>query len=111
MHKTFLAVVVLSGASTGLAAQFQTLETSRLRLIYTTPLQSYLVPQVSRSFQSSLQFYCRLYDYKPMAGSPSCCTTSGTTATPARARCRRITSRSGSSRTPTNTSPRPRPSG
>lgn len=67
MHKTLLAVVVLSGASTPtrLAAQFQTLETHNLRLIYTSPLQSYLVPQVSRSFQNSLQFYCRLYDYTP----------------------------------------------
>ena len=67
MHKTLLAVVVLSGASTPtrLAAQFQTLETRNLRLIYTSPLQSYLVPQVSRSFQNSLQFYCRLYDYTP----------------------------------------------
>ena len=35
MHKTLLAVVVLSGASTPtrLAAQFQTLETRNLRLI------------------------------------------------------------------------------
>ncbi|MGE5758747.1 MAG: YncE family protein [Gemmatimonadota bacterium] len=67
MHKTLLAVVVLSGASTPtrLAAQFQTLETRNLRLIYTSPLQSYLVPQVSRSFQNSLQFYRRLYDYTP----------------------------------------------
>ena len=67
MHKTLLAVVVLSGASTPtrLAAQFQTLETRNLRLIYTSPLQSYLVPQVSRSFQNSLQFYGRLYDYTP----------------------------------------------
>ncbi|HKE88800.1 MAG TPA: hypothetical protein VKB45_00600, partial [Gemmatimonadales bacterium] len=66
MYKTFLAVVVvLSGAASRAPAQFQTLETPNLRLIYTSPLQSYLVPQVSRSFQNSLQFYCRLFDYAP----------------------------------------------
>jgi len=63
MTKILLAVLVLAG--TRASAQFQTLETGTLRLIYTSPLQSYLVPQVSRSFQSSLQFYCRLFDYKP----------------------------------------------
>jgi hypothetical protein len=48
-----------------LAAQFQTLETEQLRLMYTSPLQSYLVPQVSRTFQNSLQFHRRLFDYDP----------------------------------------------
>jgi len=48
-----------------LAAQFQTLETRDLRLVYTSPLQSYLVPQVARSFENSLAFYERLFDYTP----------------------------------------------
>jgi hypothetical protein len=48
-----------------LAAQFQTLETRDLRLVYTSPLQSYLVPQVARSFENSLTFYRRLFDYTP----------------------------------------------
>ena len=49
----------------GLAAQFQTLETGDMRLVYTSPLQSYLVPQVARSFENSLQFHRRLFDYTP----------------------------------------------
>jgi hypothetical protein len=49
----------------GLAAQFQTLETRDLRLVYTSPLQSYLVPQVERTFQNALQFHRRLFDYSP----------------------------------------------
>src|SRR5262245_5325721 len=36
-----------------------------MRLVYTSPLQSHLVPQVSRSFQNSLQFHRRLFDYTP----------------------------------------------
>ncbi|HEV8381654.1 MAG TPA: hypothetical protein VGQ29_08715 [Gemmatimonadales bacterium] len=48
-----------------LAAQFQTLETRDLRLVYTSPLQSYLVPQVARSFENALTFYHRLFDYTP----------------------------------------------
>src|SRR5258705_8615339 len=48
-----------------LAAQFQTLETGDLRLVYTSPLQSYLVPQVARSFENSLQFHRRFWDYDP----------------------------------------------
>ena len=49
----------------GLVAQFQALETPHMRLVYTSPLQSHLVPQVSRSFQNSLQFHRRLFDYDP----------------------------------------------
>ena len=52
-------------APSDLAAQFQTLETRDLRLVYTSPLQSYLVPQVARSFENSLQFHRHLFDYTP----------------------------------------------
>jgi hypothetical protein len=48
-----------------LCVQFQTLETRDLRLVYTSPLQSYLVPQVAKSFENSLAFYRRLFDYAP----------------------------------------------
>ena len=61
---TFLACTGLC-APGALAAQFQVLETSDLRLVYTSPLQSYLVPQVARSFENSLQFYRHLFDYTP----------------------------------------------
>ncbi|MGA2381901.1 MAG: hypothetical protein ABSG61_00545 [Gemmatimonadales bacterium] len=52
-------------APSDLVAQFQTLETRDLRLVYTSPLQSYLVPQVVRSFENSLQFHRHLFDYTP----------------------------------------------
>ena len=48
-----------------LAAQFQTLETRDLRLVWTSPLQSYLVPQVAGAFENSLQFHSRLWDWTP----------------------------------------------
>ena len=61
---TFLACVRVCAPS-GLAAQFQMLETRDMRLVFTSPLQSYLVPQVARSFENSLQFHRRLFDYTP----------------------------------------------
>ena len=48
-----------------LAAQFQTLETRDMRLVSTSPLQSYLVPQVARAVENALQFHSRLWDYHP----------------------------------------------
>lgn len=67
MHRKLLTCLVFAGAGapSRLAAQFQTLETRDMRMVYTSPLQSYLVPQVSRSFQNSLQFHRRLFDYTP----------------------------------------------
>jgi hypothetical protein len=52
-------------APAALAAQFQMLETKDMRLVITSPLQSYLVPQVARSFENSLRFHRRLFDYTP----------------------------------------------
>ena len=52
-------------ATAPLAAQFQTLETGTMRLVYTSPLQAYLVPQVARSFENSLRFHARFWDYHP----------------------------------------------
>ena len=63
----FLACVRVCAPS-GLSAQFQMLETSDMRLVFTSPLQSYLVPQVVRSFENSLQFHRHLFGYTP-AGS------------------------------------------
>jgi hypothetical protein len=48
-----------------LGAQFRTFETPDLRLVYTSPLQSYLVPQVAGSFENALRFHRRLFDYTP----------------------------------------------
>ncbi|HET7789328.1 MAG TPA: hypothetical protein VFK78_00870 [Gemmatimonadales bacterium] len=67
MIPAVLAVLagVRLGAPSGLAAQFETIETRDMRLVFTSPLQSYLVPQVARSFENSLQFHRRLFDYTP----------------------------------------------
>ena len=69
MHRLRFALALLGGvrlcAPPPLAAQFQRLETRDMRLVFTSPLQSYLVPQVARSFESSLQFHRRLFDYTP----------------------------------------------
>ena len=48
-----------------LKAQFQELETPTLRLIYTSPLQSYLVPQVVATFDNALRFHEQLFGYVP----------------------------------------------
>ncbi len=58
-----LCVVTL--APCGLAGQFQTLETGNLRLVFTSPVQSYLVPQVALSFENSLRFHRDLFQYTP----------------------------------------------
>ena len=48
-----------------LPAQFQAVETATMRLVYTSPLQSYLVPQVTASFENALRFHRTLFDYTP----------------------------------------------
>jgi hypothetical protein len=60
----FLACV-WAFAPTDAAGQFQTRETGTMRLVYTSPLQSYLVPQVGTSFENSLRFHRELFDYTP----------------------------------------------
>lgn len=63
----FLQGLLVAGvcAPSALPAQFQTVETGDFRLVFTSPLQSYMVPQVARSFENSLQFHRRLFDYTP----------------------------------------------
>ena len=69
MPKLRFVLALLAGvrlcAPADLAAQFQTLETRDLRLVWTSPLQSYLVPQVVGAFENSLQFHSRLWDWSP----------------------------------------------
>jgi hypothetical protein len=52
-------------APAALIAQFQAIETPTMRLVYTSPLQSYLVPQVAATFENALRFHRRLFDYTP----------------------------------------------
>ncbi|HET9453921.1 MAG TPA: hypothetical protein VFO66_06545 [Gemmatimonadaceae bacterium] len=62
-----LALLICAGtvAPPSAAAQFQSVETGTMRLVYTSPLQSYLVPQVTGSFENALRFHRRLFDYTP----------------------------------------------
>jgi hypothetical protein len=60
-----LLVVLATLVPSRSAAQFQTLETTTMRMVYTSPLQSYLVPQVTASFDNALRFHKRLFDWSP----------------------------------------------
>jgi len=51
--------------SSDLAGQLQIRETGNMRLVYTSPLQSHLVPQVGKSFENSLRFHRDLFEYTP----------------------------------------------
>ena len=66
-HRFVLAVLLCAGlcAPRQLVAQFQTLQTRDMRLVWTSPLQSYLVPQVVGAFENSLEFHSRLWDWTP----------------------------------------------
>jgi hypothetical protein len=55
----------IAAAPRSLSAQFQALQTPTMRLIYTSPLESYLVPQVITSFDKALRFHEKLFDYVP----------------------------------------------
>ncbi len=55
----------LAASPACLAAQFQALDTPTMHLIYTSPLQSWLVPQVAASFDRALRFHEELFDYVP----------------------------------------------
>ena len=46
-------------------AQFDTLETEDLRLLFSKAKHSYLVPHVARCFQNSLDFHKELWEYSP----------------------------------------------
>lgn len=62
----FLAAASSLPAAPGtLGAQFQALETPTIRLIYTSPLQAYLVPQVVTTFENARRFHEKLFDYVP----------------------------------------------
>ncbi len=62
-----LLVAALSAAAAprSLGAQFQALETPAMRLIYASPSEQYLVPQVVASFEKALRFHEGLFNYVP----------------------------------------------
>ena len=57
-------VAALFQAATA-AAQLSSIETIDLNLVYLEPTQSFLTPHVARSFENSLAFQSRLFDFKP----------------------------------------------
>ena len=67
LSRTLLVAVIcgIAAAPEKLTAQFQELETPTLRLIYTSPAQAYLVPQVVASFENALRFHEKLFGYVP----------------------------------------------
>ena len=67
-RRTLALLVALACSVTApstLGAQFQALETPTVRLVYTSPTQSYLVPQVVSSFENALRFHQELFRYVP----------------------------------------------
>ena len=46
-------------------AQFQSLETDDLRLVYLRPTHAFLAPHVARCFENSLAFHRKLFGYQP----------------------------------------------
>jgi hypothetical protein len=48
-----------------LRAQFQGIETATIRLVFTSPLQTYLVPQVTGAFDNAMLMHRRLFNYTP----------------------------------------------
>jgi hypothetical protein len=66
----FAAAVLVSAlcgaaAPEHLGAQFQSVETPTTRVIFTSPSQSYLVPQVVATFDKALLFHQKLFGYVP----------------------------------------------
>jgi hypothetical protein len=68
--KRILALVLavacgVAGSPGTLGAQFQAVETQTMRMIYTSPRQAYLVPQVVGSFENALRFHQEIFGYVP----------------------------------------------
>lgn len=60
-----LLAFLLFSIPSNLSAQFYTLQTKNLRLVYYTKTHEFLVPLVARCFENSLRFHSRLFDYTP----------------------------------------------
>jgi hypothetical protein len=59
------AAFSVAAAPCSLSAQFQALETPTMRLVYTSPSEAYLVPQLVTSFEKALRFHEKIFDYVP----------------------------------------------
>jgi hypothetical protein len=59
------ALVVVFGNATTSLAQLTSVETRDLELVYLEPTQSFLAPHVGRSFENSLAFQRKIFDFTP----------------------------------------------
>src|SRR5262245_6324502 len=57
--------LALSGLASSAHAQFASLETDDLRLVYITPTMSFVTPHAARCFENSMGFQRRLFGYAP----------------------------------------------
>jgi hypothetical protein len=60
-----LILIFLPWSAGTLRAQFSTLETDELRLIWYDPGLEYLVPHTARTFVNAMSFHEKLFDYRP----------------------------------------------
>ena len=58
-------LLLLAAALPGRAQDLGRLETKDLRLVYTKGGESFLVPHAARTFQNSMGFQRRMFDYRP----------------------------------------------
>jgi hypothetical protein len=65
--KIFVLSTCVFSASCAVAASIELdmLETEELRLLYFDPFQTYLVPNVTRSFHNSLEFQKYIFNWTP----------------------------------------------
>lgn len=59
------AILLSLMSMSALHAQFYSLETKNLRLIYYTKAHEYIVPHLARSFENAMAFHSKLFDYTP----------------------------------------------
>ena len=62
LRLSLAALVLIASPS---AAQFKSLETRNLRLVYFGPTQSFIAPYTARCFERSLRFHSALFGYQP----------------------------------------------
>ena len=92
-------------APTVAVAQLTEQHTPGLRLLCIDGSEAFLVPHATRTALNSLRFQKKLFEFDPRGTSRSCWWTYLTKGTPARLRCRTISSRSRSRPSPTSSRP------
>ena len=60
-----VGLLLLGGFTSLQAAQFYTLQTGSMRLVYYSPEHAFIVPHLVRSFENSMAFHSRLFHYTP----------------------------------------------